>query len=157
MDSRSPHDFSHGWRRASGGSPTPVGKLIGVYREPPAEASSGGHDCGRFALSCTQARLDLTEAIFHQEYLDRFVGVTARGQWSPWIVPGEWSMPGRPYVSVRALGRRSLATRRGGARITGIAERIAQQFMFYVVASTRGAEVLVTLLGAVFRGRDSLL
>jgi len=29
---------------------------------------------------------------------------------------------------------------------------IAQQFVFYVVASTRGAEVLVTLLGAVFRG-----
>jgi transposase len=28
----------------------------------------------------------------------------------------------------------------------------AQQFVFYVVASTRGAEVLVTLLGAVFRG-----
>ena len=29
---------------------------------------------------------------------------------------------------------------------------IAHQFVFYVVASTRGAEVLVTLLGAVFRG-----
>jgi hypothetical protein len=28
----------------------------------------------------------------------------------------------------------------------------AQQFVFYVVASTRGAEVLVSLLGAVFRG-----
>jgi hypothetical protein len=29
---------------------------------------------------------------------------------------------------------------------------VAQQFVFYVVASTRGAEVLVSLLGAVFRG-----
>ena len=29
---------------------------------------------------------------------------------------------------------------------------VAQQFVFYVVASTRGAEVLVTLLGAVYRG-----
>ncbi len=29
---------------------------------------------------------------------------------------------------------------------------IAHRFVFYVVASTRGAEVLVTLLGAVFRG-----
>src|SRR6516165_10739969 len=29
---------------------------------------------------------------------------------------------------------------------------VAQQFVFYVVASTRGAEVLVTLLGAGFRG-----
>jgi transposase len=29
---------------------------------------------------------------------------------------------------------------------------VARQFVFYVVASTRGAEVLVTLLGAVFRG-----
>jgi transposase len=29
---------------------------------------------------------------------------------------------------------------------------IAHQFVFYVVASTRGAEVLVSLLGAVFRG-----
>ena len=29
---------------------------------------------------------------------------------------------------------------------------MAQQFVFYVVASTRGAEVLVSLLGAVFRG-----
>jgi transposase len=29
---------------------------------------------------------------------------------------------------------------------------VAQQFVFYVVASTRGAEVLVTLLGEVFRG-----
>jgi transposase len=29
---------------------------------------------------------------------------------------------------------------------------VAQQFVFYVVASTRGAEVLVALLGAVFRG-----
>jgi len=29
---------------------------------------------------------------------------------------------------------------------------VAQQFVFYVVASSRGAEVLVSLLGAVFRG-----
>ena len=29
---------------------------------------------------------------------------------------------------------------------------VAQQFVFYVVASTRGAEVLVSLLGAVYRG-----
>jgi transposase len=29
---------------------------------------------------------------------------------------------------------------------------VAQRFVFYVVASTRGAEVLVSLLGAVFRG-----
>src|SRR2546430_1931154 len=29
---------------------------------------------------------------------------------------------------------------------------VGQQFVFYVVASTRGAEVLVSLLGAVFRG-----
>ena len=29
---------------------------------------------------------------------------------------------------------------------------VAQQFVFYVVASTRGAEVLVSLLGTVFRG-----
>jgi transposase len=29
---------------------------------------------------------------------------------------------------------------------------VAQQFVFYVVASTRGTEVLVSLLGAVFRG-----
>jgi len=29
---------------------------------------------------------------------------------------------------------------------------VAQQFVFYVVASTRGAEVLVSLLGAVFQG-----
>jgi len=29
---------------------------------------------------------------------------------------------------------------------------VARQFVFYVVASTRGAEVLVSLLGAVFRG-----
>jgi transposase len=29
---------------------------------------------------------------------------------------------------------------------------VAQQFVFYVVASTRGAEVLVSLMGAVFRG-----
>ena len=29
---------------------------------------------------------------------------------------------------------------------------MAQQFVFYVVASTRGAEVLVSLLGAVYRG-----
>jgi hypothetical protein len=29
---------------------------------------------------------------------------------------------------------------------------VARQFVFYVVASTRGAEVLVTLLGTVFRG-----
>jgi len=29
---------------------------------------------------------------------------------------------------------------------------VAKQFVFYVVASTRGAEVLVSLLGAVFRG-----
>jgi len=29
---------------------------------------------------------------------------------------------------------------------------VAHQFVFYVVASTRGAEVLVSLLGAVFRG-----
>jgi transposase len=29
---------------------------------------------------------------------------------------------------------------------------VAQQFVFYVVASTRGAEVLVSLLGSVFRG-----
>lgn len=29
---------------------------------------------------------------------------------------------------------------------------VANQFVYYVVASTRGAEVLVTLLGAVFRG-----
>lgn len=29
---------------------------------------------------------------------------------------------------------------------------VAQQFVFYVVASTRGAEVLVSLLGAIFRG-----
>jgi hypothetical protein len=29
---------------------------------------------------------------------------------------------------------------------------VAQQFVFYVVASTRGAEVLITLLGTVFRG-----
>jgi hypothetical protein len=29
---------------------------------------------------------------------------------------------------------------------------VAQQFVYYVVASTRGAEVLVSLLGAVFRG-----
>jgi hypothetical protein len=29
---------------------------------------------------------------------------------------------------------------------------VAQQVVFYVVASTRGAEVLVSLLGAVFRG-----
>ena len=29
---------------------------------------------------------------------------------------------------------------------------VAQQFVFYVVASTRGAEVLASLLGAVFRG-----
>ena len=29
---------------------------------------------------------------------------------------------------------------------------VAKQFVFYVVASTRGADVLVSLLGAVFRG-----
>jgi transposase len=29
---------------------------------------------------------------------------------------------------------------------------VAQQFVFYIVASTRGAEVLVSLLGAIFRG-----
>ena len=29
---------------------------------------------------------------------------------------------------------------------------VAQQFVFYVVASTRGAEALASLLGAVFRG-----
>jgi transposase len=55
-------------------------------------------------------------------------------------------LPREAVLNVDETGWRTNGDKRW---IWGLA---AQQFVFYVVASTRGAEVLVTLLGAVFRG-----
>ena len=55
-------------------------------------------------------------------------------------------LPQEAVLNVDETGWRTNGTKRW------IWALVAQQFVFYVVASTRGAEVLVTLLGAVFRG-----
>src|SRR6516165_1145076 len=55
-------------------------------------------------------------------------------------------LPQEAVLNVDETGWRTNGTKRW------IWALVAQQFVFYVVASTRGAEVLVTLLGAGFRG-----
>ena len=55
-------------------------------------------------------------------------------------------LPGESVLNVDETGWRTNGDKRW---IWGL---VAQQFVFYVVASTRGAEVLVSLLGAVYRG-----
>jgi len=55
-------------------------------------------------------------------------------------------LPGEAVLNVDETGWRTNGDKRW------IWALVAQQFVFYVVASTRGTEVLVSLLGAVFRG-----
>jgi transposase len=55
-------------------------------------------------------------------------------------------LPGEAVLNVDETGWRTNGDKRW------IWALVAQQFVFYVVASTRGAAVLVSLLGAVFRG-----
>src|ERR1700683_3028236 len=74
----------------------------------------------------------------------------------PWTKVGQgWEQPYRQLqeqlpreavVNVDETGWRTNGDKRW---IWGL---VAQQFVFYVVASSRGAEVWVSLLGAVFRG-----
>lgn len=55
-------------------------------------------------------------------------------------------LPGEAVLNVDETGWRTNGDRRW------LWALVAKQFVFYVVASTRGANVLVSLLGAVFRG-----
>ena len=55
-------------------------------------------------------------------------------------------LPGETVLNVDETGWRTSGDKRW------IWALVASRFVFYVVASTRGAEVLVSLLGAVFRG-----
>jgi transposase len=62
------------------------------------------------------------------------------------VRPLQEQLPREAVLNVDETGWRTNGDKRW---IWGLA---AHQFVFYVVASTRGAEVLVSLLGAVFRG-----
>src|ERR1039457_3376665 len=100
----------------------------------PAAAAAGGSDAGR----CAGHRDQFGQYPEGWEEVSQAVAQPVRQL--------QEQLPREAILNVDETGWRTNGDKRW------IWALVAHQFVFYVVASTRGAEVLVSLLGAVYRG-----